>query len=84
MICRHPGTHDAKIVGPSIHDALASYFAAHPVIAPRRDGRERAVDLPDMVFSQDAVLAGGDISKAPSTPDGLPGKPEWEPPLPKG
>ncbi len=73
VICRHPGTHDAKIVGPSIHDALVSYFAAHPVIAPRRDGRERAVDLPDMVFSQDAVLAGGEISQAPSTPHGLPG-----------
>ena len=44
----------------------------HPQIAPRRDGREVALDLPPMVFSQDAVLAGGEISRAPSTPFGLP------------
>ncbi len=72
VICRHPGTHDAKVLEMSIHDALASYFGAHPVISPRRDGRERAVDLPGKVFSQDAVLAGGELSKAPSTPWGLP------------
>jgi hypothetical protein len=37
-----------------------------------RDGREIALDLPRTVFSQDAVLAGGDLSKAATTPFGLP------------
>ncbi len=72
MICRHPGTHEVKLLGQSVHEALALYLRSHPVIAPRRDGRERAIDLPDSVFSQDAVLAGGDLSKAPTTPFGLP------------
>jgi hypothetical protein len=45
---------------------------SYPVIAPRRDGRERAIDLLDIVFSQDAVLAGGELSKAPTTPFGIP------------
>jgi hypothetical protein len=45
----------------------------HPVIGPRRGDREIATDLPRIVFSQDAALAGGDLSKAPTTPSGLPG-----------
>ena len=72
MICRHPGTHEVKVLGQSVHEALALYLKSHPVIAPRRDGRERAIDLPDIVFSQDAVLAGGELSKAPTTPFGIP------------
>ena len=73
VICRHAGSHDAKIIGHSVHEALLDYLKAHRTIAPRRDGRERAVDLPQRVFSQDAVLAGGDLEKAPTTPHGLPG-----------
>jgi hypothetical protein len=42
------------------------------VIAPRRDGREIALDLPTVVFSQDAVLAKGDPSTAPTAPSSLP------------
>ena len=72
MICRHPGTHDAKVLPLSVHQALREYLKAHPVIAPRRDHREIAIDLPAIVFSQDAALAGGDLSKAPTTPSGLP------------
>jgi 2',3'-cyclic-nucleotide 2'-phosphodiesterase (5'-nucleotidase family) len=72
VICRHPGSHDPKILGSSVHEALIAYLKAHPVIAPRRDGREGAVDLPPVVFSQDAVLAGGELSKAPTTPFGMP------------
>jgi hypothetical protein len=74
IICRHPGTHEVKVLEPSIHEALALYLKNHPVIAPCRDGRERALDLPSMVFSQDAVLAGGELSKAPTTPFGLPSR----------
>ena len=72
MICRHPDTHEVTMLGQSVHEALALYLKSHPVIAPRRDGRERAIDLPDIVFSQDAVLAGGELSKAPTTPFGIP------------
>jgi sulfur-oxidizing protein SoxB len=71
-VCRHPGTHDALVLPMTIHQALRQYLTAHPVIAPRREGREIATDLPPTVFSQDAVLAGGDLSKAPTTPSGLP------------
>ena len=72
VICRHRGTHDAQVLPMSIHEALGEYFKAHPVIAPRRDGREVALDLPRAVFSQDAVLAGGDLAKASTTPHGVP------------
>ena len=72
VICRHRGTHDALVLPLSIHEALQEYLKVHPVIAPKRDGRERALDLPPAVFSQDAVLAGGDLDKAPTTPSGLP------------
>ena len=72
IICRHPGAHDPQVLKPSIHEALEAYLQKHPVIAPRRDGREYAVDLPSQVFSQDAVLAGGELSKAPTTPFGMP------------
>ncbi len=72
VICRHRGTHDALVLPLSIHEALQEYLKVHPVIAPKRDGRERALDLPPAVFSQDAVLAGGDLAKASTTPSGLP------------
>jgi hypothetical protein len=72
VICRHRGAHDPEILPLSIHEALQQYLDAHPVIAPERDAREVALDLPRTIFSQDAVLAGGDLSKAPTTPFGLP------------
>ena len=72
VICRHPGTHEARVLPMTIHQALRQYLKAHPAIAPRREGREIATDLPRIVFSQDAVLAGGDLSMAPTTPSGLP------------
>jgi S-sulfosulfanyl-L-cysteine sulfohydrolase len=72
VICRHRGSHDVLVLPMSIHEALGKYLKAHPVIALKRDGRERARDLPPEVFSQDAVLAGGDLSKAATTPSGLP------------
>jgi S-sulfosulfanyl-L-cysteine sulfohydrolase len=72
VVCRHPGTHDARVLPMTIHQVLRQYLRARPAIAPRREGREIATDLPPTVFSQDAVLAGGDLSKAPTTPSGLP------------
>ena len=71
VICRHPGTHEARLLPATIHEALREYLRAHPVIAPRREGRGIAVDLPPSVFSQDAVLAGGDLNTSPTTPAGL-------------
>jgi 2',3'-cyclic-nucleotide 2'-phosphodiesterase (5'-nucleotidase family) len=73
VVCRHPGTHDARVLPMTLHEALKEHLAMHPVIAPRRGDREVATDLPRIVFSQDAALAGGDLSKAPTTPSGLPG-----------
>jgi sulfur-oxidizing protein SoxB len=72
VVCRHRGTREARVLPMTIHQALRQYLKAHPVIAPRRDAREIAIDLPRVVFSQDAVLSGGDLSKAPTTPSGLP------------
>jgi sulfur-oxidizing protein SoxB len=72
MVCRHPGTHEARVLPMTVHQALRQYLKMHAVIAPRREDREIAIDLPRIVFSQDAALAGGDLSKAPTTPAGLP------------
>lgn len=72
VICRHRGTHGVQVLPMSIHEALDSYLQTHTIIAPKRDGRERALDLPPTVFSQDAVLSGSDLNEAPTTPFGLP------------
>ena len=72
VICRHSGTHDVHELPFTVHEALKEYFLAAPIIAPRRNGRETALDLPSLVFSQDAAIAGGDFAGAPTTPFGLP------------
>ncbi len=54
-VCRLP-VHDARQVGVGIHQALDGYLAEHPVVAPALDGRERALDLPPRVLSQDTIL----------------------------
>ncbi len=59
VICRLRGTHDPEVLPLTVHEALRQYLAKHPVIAPRREGRARADDLPPVVFSQDQVLLGG-------------------------
>ena len=58
-ICRLADTHDPQVLGPTIHEALRMYLHAHPVIAPAREGRANAADLPATVFSQDQILLGG-------------------------
>src|SRR5262249_29017710 len=70
--CRHAGTHNVYLLPMSIQQALRQYLTTHPAVTQRRDGREIALDLPRTVFSQDAVLAGGDPIKAPTNPSGLP------------
>jgi sulfur-oxidizing protein SoxB len=59
MICRLQGVHDPEVLPTSIHQALRQYLAKHPVIAPKREGRARATDLPSVIFSQDGILLGG-------------------------
>ncbi len=41
VICRHAGTHDVQLLQTMVHGAIQDYFRANPVIAPRREGRER-------------------------------------------
>jgi S-sulfosulfanyl-L-cysteine sulfohydrolase len=72
VICRHPGTRDVRVLPATVHQAVRQYLTAHGAIAPRRAGREIALDLPRVVFSQDAVLAGGDAGAASTAPSGLP------------
>jgi 2',3'-cyclic-nucleotide 2'-phosphodiesterase (5'-nucleotidase family) len=54
-VCRLQA-HEVRLVGMTIHQALDAYLQEHPLVAPAVDGRERAVDLPARVWSQDAVL----------------------------
>jgi sulfur-oxidizing protein SoxB len=56
VLCRMRGVHDAAVLPSTVHQALRTYLKRHPVIAPTRDGRSKAVDLPAVVLSQDAVL----------------------------
>ena len=70
-ICRHPGTHEAQLLPIGVHEALRRYLMINPVTVQHND-REMALDLPAAVFSQDAALAGGDLSRALTTPSGLP------------
>lgn len=55
-ICRLPGVSDAHYLPGTVHDALHAYLKAHSPIDPRREGRVRATDLPDTVWSQYGTL----------------------------
>jgi len=58
IVCRLHGAHDVHVLPLTVHQVMRAYLHAHPHVAPRRDGRARAVDLPTTVLSQDAVLQG--------------------------
>jgi len=49
--------HAAEVLPMTIHAALRAYLKKHPVVAPHREGRTIATDLPKEVFSQDTLLA---------------------------
>jgi len=66
-ICRLKGTEAPTRLDVGIHQTMRAYLAKHPRIAPVRQGRARAVDLPAQVFSQDALLVG-DAGAATTTP----------------
>ena len=57
IICRLRGVHEPRVLPWTIHQVLGIYFTSHPVVAPVRDGRSVAIDLPATVFSQDTVLS---------------------------
>jgi len=57
VICRFRGVHEPHVLPFTIHQALSRYLKTHPIIAPVRDGRAVATDLPRTVFSQDTVLS---------------------------
>ena len=59
VICRLKGAHDPVVLPMTVHQALRQYLVRHPVIAPKREGRAKAADLPAVNFSQDAILLGG-------------------------
>ncbi len=52
MLCRLPGTVETKVMGYTIHDALAEYLKHQGTVAPKKDGRSIALDLGDNVLSQ--------------------------------
>lgn len=56
VICRLRGAQEAKYVSGTIHSVLRQYLQAHSPIAPTRDGRVRASDLPDTAWSQYGIL----------------------------
>lgn len=55
-ICRFQGAHDVEVLSVTIHEALRQYLSKHRHIAPTREGRAVALDLPSAVFSQDDML----------------------------
>lgn len=57
MVCRLRGTRGAKVLPETVHGALLRYFRKNPVVAPRRDGRAVAVDLPPDLLSLDELLS---------------------------
>jgi 2',3'-cyclic-nucleotide 2'-phosphodiesterase (5'-nucleotidase family) len=57
VICRLRGAREVRMLPDTIHAALLAYFKAHPVIAPRREGRAVAVDLPRSILSLDNILS---------------------------
>lgn len=57
FVCRLRGTHEVEYVKPTIHRAMETYLLDQKVIAPVRQRRSRATDLPEVAFSQDQLLA---------------------------
>ncbi|MFD2247920.1 bifunctional metallophosphatase/5'-nucleotidase [Pontibacter ruber] len=52
MLCRMPGATDPKVLDYTIHDVIEEYLKVHGTVAPKTDGRARALDLPAPVLSQ--------------------------------
>ena len=55
-ICRLSGVSNARYAGGTAHEALRAYLKNHSPVEPKREGRVRATDLPDTVWSQYGML----------------------------
>jgi sulfur-oxidizing protein SoxB len=64
VVCRMKNVHAPEVLPMSIHAALRAYLKKHPVVAPHREGRSIASDLPREIFSQDALLAAAPKSNS--------------------
>ena len=60
FVCRLRGTHDVEYMEPTLHQTMEKYLLSQKVIAPQRERRSRATDLPESAFSQDQLLASFD------------------------
>ena len=52
MLCRMPGATDPKVLDYTIHDVIEEYLKTKGTVAPKNDGRAKALDLPAPVLSQ--------------------------------
>lgn len=64
VVCRMKNVHAPEVLPMSIHAALRAYLKKHTVVAPHREGRSIATDLPREIFSQDALLAAAPKSNS--------------------
>lgn len=56
MVCRVKEVKNARIIKGTAHSALRNYIQKHSPLDLKRDGRVRATDLPDKVWSQYGLL----------------------------
>jgi S-sulfosulfanyl-L-cysteine sulfohydrolase len=52
MLCRMPNATDPQVLDYTVHDVLEDYLKARGTVAPKTDGRAKALDLPAPVLSQ--------------------------------
>ena len=52
MLCRMPGAKEPKVLNYTIHDVIEEYLQKNTTISPILDGRAKALDLAEPVFSQ--------------------------------
>ncbi|MBX0331866.1 bifunctional metallophosphatase/5'-nucleotidase [Pontibacter sp. HSC-14F20] len=52
MLCRMPNAKDPKVLDYTVHDVLEEYLKHHGTVAPKIDGRAKALDLEAPVLSQ--------------------------------
>lgn len=78
MVCRVRDVRNARIVKGTAHSALRNYIQKHSPLTLKRDGRVRATDLPDRVWSQYGLLqkmwnlpGNADAVEVPSHPSKL-------------
>lgn len=56
LVCRIRGVRNVEYVKQSIHEAMLASLHQLQSIAPKRESRSRAIDLPERALSQDGLL----------------------------